>query len=118
MSYQKTSKSTKRRRYLEELEIMELSDHSVTEINIQPSVLSSSSSDNNTFINTNNELSSSSSSNQIINFSEFNECLNIFNDEYDAISLQSNSEFEDELNINENNSKNDDCNSIINGLAN
>lgn len=106
-----TSKSTKRRRFLGELDMIELTDHGESEVCIQHSIPSCSNSDSSN-VNSNTELSSlmPSASNQLNDISEFDSDRNPWDNEYDAISLSS--DIEDE-----NISINDETDTILNDLA-
>jgi len=120
MSYSTISKSTKRRRYLEELELIELDNesiHSELESIDQPNVSSYSAS---------LDLNSESNSLLVHNLLHLDGTINnLCNDEYDAISFSSNSDIEDEDKISNTNEypnehhsiDNETDSSILNNLA-
>lgn len=118
MSYSTINKSTKRRRYLEELELIELYDesvHSEPASIVQPNLPSYSGSlDLNSSLPTPNLIHNLPCIDDIM--------INMCNDEYDAISISSNSDIEDESCNNEypdehRSIDNETDSSILNNLA-
>lgn len=121
MSYPTINKSTKRRRYLEELELINLYDESVpseSETIVLPNLPSSSAS-----LDLNSELDFLPTPNLINNLPHLDDTIiNMCNDEYDAISFSSNSDIDDELGNNEypdepHSIDNETDSSILNNLA-
>lgn len=123
MSYSTINKSTKRRRYLEELELIELYDDSVQpESIVQPNLPSCSFS-----LDLNSDINSSLPTANVTQHddTQFNDTINnISDDEYDAVSFSSNSDtegdIEDELSTikNEYHSMDNEVDSsILNNLA-
>lgn len=122
MSYSTINKSRKRRRYLEELELIELSyddsGHSEPESRaeniVQPNLPSYSGS-----LDLNSSLHTP---NLVHNLPYIDDTINMCDDEYDTISFSSSSDIEDELSKNEypdehHSTDNETNSSILNNLA-
>jgi len=109
MSYHSISKSTKRRRFSEELEMIDLNDQNNSEFEAQLNI---------TICNTDNHSTSNITNNFFSDFSNIDN-INTLIDEYELFSLLSNSDSEDELITNNENISNDHLtdSSILNDLA-
>lgn len=120
MSYPTIGRSTKRRRFLEEIEMIELTDQNEPEISAPQNVSTCSNISGDGFPNVYNEFNVPSTPNIIVNDVSDIQSNNIkmLNDEYEAFSSSSNSDIEDELRNVENISIVDRTDSsILNNLA-